>query len=89
MISNQDPLRYGTAMQLVLITMEDGARSSVIISSFKMNECGKFKMENEHHSGARYLYLSKLMGNSSCNPSLCTKTRNAPKISNIIYHCTR
>ena len=53
MIYNQEPLRYGTAMKLVLIPMEDGTRSYVLTSSFNMNECGKYKLENKHHSVAR------------------------------------
>ena len=88
MISNQDPLRYGTAMKLVLIPTEDGARSSLLTSYFKVNECGKCKMENEHHSIAHYLSLPELLGNASCHPSFCTKPRSNPKISTIIYHCT-
>ena len=52
MISNQEPLRYGTEMKLGLIPTEYGARSSVLTSSFKMNECAKCKLENEHHYGA-------------------------------------
>ena len=52
-ISNQDPLRYGTAMNLGLIPREDGSRSYVLTISFKVNKHGKWKLENEHHSGTR------------------------------------
>ena len=55
MRSNQEELRYGTVMKLGLIPIEDGASSYVLTSSFKVNESGKFKLENEHHSGARHL----------------------------------
>ena len=41
-ISNQEPLRYGTAMKLGLIPIEGGTRSSVIISDFKLKN-----VENE------------------------------------------
>ena len=74
-ISNQEPLKYGTAMNLGLIPTEDGARSSVLTSSFKVNEYGKCKLENKHHSGARYLSLPELVGNASCHPSFCNKPR--------------
>ena len=86
MISNQDPLRYGTALKLVLIITLDGARSSVLTSYFKMNECGNCKLEKEHHSGERYLSLLDLMGNASFHISLFTKPRSTPKISTIIYN---
>ena len=39
MISNQDPIRYGTAVNLGLIPTEDGASSYVLTSYFKLNEC--------------------------------------------------
>ena len=51
MISNQETLRYGTAMKLGLISTEDGARSSVLTIYFKVNECEKFKLKNDHHYG--------------------------------------
>ena len=35
---------------------------------FKVNECGKCKLENEHHYGAHYLSLPKMIGNASCHP---------------------
>ena len=44
MISNQEPLVYGTAMNLGLIPTEDGPRSSVLTSYFEVNECGKCKL---------------------------------------------
>ena len=37
-ISNQEPLRYGTAMKLSLILPEGGTRSSVITSYFKVKK---------------------------------------------------
>ena len=88
MISSQEQIRHGTAMKLGLIPTEDGTRSYVLTSSFKMKKCGKCKLENEHRSGARYLSLPKLMGNASCHPSLCTNPRSTPKISTIISHWT-
>ena len=62
MISNQEPLRYVTAMKLGFIPTEGGTRSYVLTSYFKVNECEMFKMEKDHHSGARYLSLPDLMG---------------------------
>ena len=88
MISNQDPLMCETVMKLGLIPTEDGARSYVLTSSFKVNARGKCKLENKHHSGAHYLSLPDLMGNDLCHPSLCTKPRSTPKISTIISHWT-
>ena len=41
MISNQEPLRYGAAMKLVLIPTEDGARSYLLTRSFKGNDYEK------------------------------------------------
>ena len=88
MISNQDPLRYVTAMKLGLIPPEDGTSSSVLASSFKVNRCVKCKLDNEHHSVARYLSLPEPIGDASCHPSLCTKPSINPKISTIMYHWT-
>ena len=68
MIFNQDPLRYVATMKLGFIPTEDGASSSVLTSSFKVNQGGNCKLENEYHSGARYLSLTELMGNASYNP---------------------
>ena len=67
MISNKETLRYGTAMKLVLIPMEDKTKSSIITSYFNVNKRGKQKLDNEHHSGARYFYLTEMMGNASCD----------------------
>ena len=53
MISNQEPLGYRTAMELGLIPTEGGTSSYVLTSSFTVNECGRWKLESEHHSGAR------------------------------------
>ena len=53
MISNKDILRYGNATKLDLTPTEYGARSSVFISSFKVNEYGNCEMDNEHNYGAR------------------------------------
>ena len=47
MISNQEPLRYGITMKLGLVPMDFRARSSVLTSSFKANEHGKCKLDNE------------------------------------------
>ena len=68
MISNQEPLRYGPAMKLGLIPTKYGARSYALTNNFEVNECGKCKLENKHHYGARSLYLPNLMGNASCHP---------------------
>ena len=68
MTFNQEPIRYGTVIKLVLIPTEGGTRSYVITISFKVNECGTCKLENKHHSGACYLYLTGTMGNASCHP---------------------
>ena len=65
MISNQESLRYVAVMKLGLISMEGGTRSSVPTSYFKVNECGRCKLESKHHSSARYLYLLEMMGNAS------------------------
>ena len=46
MISNQEPLMFGTTIKLGLILTEDGARLSVLTSYFKVNGCGKCKLEN-------------------------------------------
>ena len=59
MIFNQEPLRYGTVMKLVLVPMEGGTSSSVLTSSFRVNKCGGCKLKSEHHSGARYFSLPK------------------------------
>ena len=68
MISNKEPISYGTVIKLGLIPKEYGTISSALKSSFKLNKCGKCKLENEHNSDARYLSLPKLMGNASCCP---------------------
>ena len=52
-VFNQDPFRYGTVIKLVLIPTEGGTRSYVITISFKVNECGRYKLESEHYYGAR------------------------------------
>ena len=88
MIPNQEPRRYGTAMKFGLIPTEGGTKSSVITSSFKVNECGRWNLEREHHSGARYLSLPELMGNDSCHRFLCTKPISTNKISTPISHWT-
>ena len=41
MISNKEPLRYGTTMELGLIPTEDGARSYLLTSYFRVNKCGQ------------------------------------------------
>ena len=64
-IPNQDSLRYGTAMKLGLIPTEGGKRSYVLTRSFKVNECGRCKMESEKNSGECYLSLPKLVVNAS------------------------
>ena len=56
------------AIKLGLVPTEDGASSSLLTSYFKLNKCGKFKLENENHSGAPYLSSPDLMGNASCHP---------------------
>ena len=76
--NDQESLRYGTKMKLVLIPMKYGAISSVITSYFKVNLCGKFKLENEYHSCTCYLSLPELEGNASCHTSFCTKPSNTP-----------
>ena len=68
MISNQEPLRYRTVMNLGLIPKEYGERSSILTSSFTVNSCVKCKLENKHHCGARYLSLTELVRNASCHP---------------------
>ena len=52
-------------MKLGLTPMEYGARLSVLTRYFKVNKYGKCKLDNEHHYGARYLSLTKLIGNYS------------------------
>ena len=86
MISKQNPLRYRTATKLGLIPMEYGKFSSVLASYLKVNKGGKYKLENEHHSGACYLYLPKPIGNASCHPSLWIKPRSNTKIYTSILH---
>ena len=51
-IINQDPLGYGTVVKLGLIPTKGGTRSSILTSYFKLNECGRCKLEINHHSGA-------------------------------------
>ena len=85
-IPDQEKLRYVTTMNLGLIPTEDGKRSCVLTSSFKVDKCGKWKLENEQHSGARYQSLSELMVNDSCHPSLCTNPRSTPNISTRMFH---
>ena len=80
--------RYVTAMELGLIPKEFGTISSVLTRSFKVRKCGGYKLESKHHSGARYLSLPKLMGNSSCHPQLCTNTRITRKIFTSTSHWT-
>ena len=87
-ISKQEPLMYGTTMNLGLIPTEYGERSSVLTSYFKVNECEKCKLQNKHHYGAHNLYLPELMGNASYHPQFCTKPRSTTKISTITYHWT-
>ena len=41
MISNRELIMYITVIKLGLIPMEGGIRSSVLTSSFKVNEFGK------------------------------------------------
>ena len=88
MMSNQETRRYGTVVKLGLIPMEGGIRSYILTSSFKVDECGKWKLESEHHYGARSLSLPDPMGNALCHPSLWTKPRSTPKISTSTSHWT-
>ena len=82
MISNQNPLKYVTAMKLDLISTEYGSMSAVLTSSFKVNECGRWKLESEHHYRARFMSLPEMMGNTSCHPSFFNKPMITPKIYN-------
>ena len=75
-------------MKSSLTSMEGRTRSSVIMSSFKVNECGRCKLESEHNSGANYLSLTKLMVNDSFHLSLCTNPSSTSKISTSTLHCT-
>ena len=50
---NQDPLRYVTVTKLGFIPMECGTILSVLTSYFKVNECGRCKLDIEHHYGVR------------------------------------
>ena len=75
-------------MKLGWTPMVNGASLCVLTSIFKGKECGRRKLEREHHSDAPYLCLPKLMGNASCLPSLFTKPRSTPKISITTSHWT-
>ena len=88
MISNQEPLRNGTAMNLGLISTEDGTRSYILTIVFRVNECEKFKLDNKHHDGAHSLPLPKMMVNALCHSSSCNKPMSTTKISTIISHWT-
>ena len=88
MISNQEPLSYVTAVKLGLIPTEGGTRSSVITSYFKVNKCRRCKLENRHHSGEHYFYLTELMGNASCHSSFCTNPSSICNISTSASHWT-
>ena len=44
MISNQEPIMYGTVMKLGLIPTEYGKSLSILTSYFKVNEYGKCKL---------------------------------------------
>ena len=68
----------------------NGVRNKVICNyDFIQGEWTRMvKMESEHNSVARYLYLTKTMGNDSFHPSLCTKPRSNPKISTSILQWT-
>ena len=79
--SNQDSLKCGTVMKLFLTPTINGTRLCVLTSCFKGKECGRWKLERTHHSGAPYFYSKYLMGNASFLPSFFTKPRSTPKIS--------
>ena len=86
MISNQETLRYGTAMKLGFIPTEGGKNSSEFTGYFMVKECGMWKLDSKHHYGARYLYLSELMADALWHPSLCTKLISTWQISTSTYH---
>ena len=86
--SNHEPLKCGTVMKLGSTPTVNGARLCVLTSNFKGKECGRCKMESAHHSGAPYLSLPELMGNTSCLPSLFTKPRITSKIFITTPHWT-
>ena len=68
MIFNQDPLRYGVVMKLGLIPMKFGTKSYVFTSYFKVNGCGRFKLDIDDHYDAYLLSLPTSMGNASYHP---------------------
>ena len=53
---------------------------------FQGEKCWRWKLERDHHSGARYLYLPEMIGNASCHLSFYTKPRSTPKISTSTSH---
>ena len=88
MIFNQETIRCWTVMKLGLIPIEVGTRSSVIKIYFKVEKCGRCKLESNHHSSAHYLSLTDPVENYSCHPSLRTKPRSTPMISTLTFHWT-
>ena len=86
MISIQEPLMYGSKMNLGFIPMEGVTRLSVLTTHFKANECGRCKLESDHHYVSHYLSLPELVINDSFHPSLCTRPISTPKIYTSAYH---
>ena len=85
---NQEPLRYVTVMKSGLILMEGRTSSSALTSSFKVKKCEGCKLENEHHSSARYFSLHQSTVNTLCHPHFFTNPRSTLKISITTSHWT-
>ena len=88
-ISNQALFRCVTVMKLGLIPMEIVIGLYVLTRYFQVSECGRCKHESKNHSGAHYLSLPDPIVSTSCCPSLYTKQRINPKISNLTSYWIR